>query len=90
MKRRSRARIVYELLRTLDKSGPQPPTRLATLLGLSYDRLRVILEELEKRGYVALEKDGRRQDAYITTQGRRALTTLSRALRMLEELGLEP
>jgi len=86
---RSKARIVYELLLALQRRGPMAPSRLATLLGLPYDRLSSLLDELQRRGLVARREEGGHTVVEATEEGGRALASLARALRVLEELGLE-
>ncbi len=88
-RRRSRARIVLEVLEVLAREGGMPPTRLSYATRLPYDRLSSILEQLRARGLVeVVEAEGRRE-VKLTREGYTALKQLKAALRVLEALGLD-
>ena len=88
-RRRTRARIVLEILETLAREGPLPPTRLSYATRLPYDRLATILEQLERKGLVKVEEAGAHRKVRLTGQGYHALKQLCAAIKILEQLGLE-
>jgi len=88
-RRRSRARIVYEVLSTLSREGPMPPTRLSYVARMPYDRFAALLNQLEEKSLVEVYEEERRRWVRITPEGLRALRELSAALQVLQRLGLD-
>ena len=88
MARRSRVDIVIDVLDALASEGALPPTRLATLANLPYDRLSRILDDLESRGLVTVDEGERGKLVAITRKGFEALQELRRFKRLLKDLGL--
>ena len=88
MARRSRVDIVIDVLDALAREGPMPPTRLATAANLPYDRLTKILEDLESRGLVTVDRGERASMVAMTRRGYQALHELKRFKQLLKDLGL--
>ena len=86
---RSRAGIIYDVLRTLKDYGPLPATRVMYGANLPYDRLRSILEMLKSKGYVEEVKEGDKVLYKLTRKGFEALNYLEKVKRMFDELGLK-
>ena len=90
-KKRSRLQIVMEALEALDRHGELHATELSLIVKLSYDRLRSILEDLNKKGLVEIERvedEHRSLMIKLTPEGRRLLEELNRLKRILEDYGL--
>ncbi|ALL00327.1 putative transcriptional regulator [Pyrodictium delaneyi] len=88
-RRRSRARIVYEILSTLSREGSMPPTRLSYVARMPYDRFAPLLEQLAEKGLVEMYEENGRRRVRITREGLKALRELSAALQVLQKLGLD-
>lgn len=82
-KYRSQAGIIYDILKILSSEGPLPPTRIATYANLPYDRLKVIINSLEEKGFIERTEDG----YVITEEGYKALRVLEESLVLLKTLG---
>ncbi len=90
-KKRSRLQIIMEVLEALDHHGELHATDLSLIVKLSYDRLRSVLEDLDKKGLTDVERleDERRSLVIrLTSEGRRLLEELRRLRRILEDYGL--
>ena len=90
-KKRSRLQMIMEVLEALDHHGELHATELSLIVKLSYDRLRNILEDLNKKGLTDVERleDERRSLVIrLTSEGRRLLEELRRLRRILEDYGL--
>ena len=85
---RSRAGIVYDILKTVKEEVEAPPTRIMYGARLPYDRLQEILELLVRKGLLRVRKDKDRTFYVITSRGMEALEELERAKRLLEGLGI--
>jgi len=86
---RSRAGIIYDVLRTLRDHGPLPATRVMYGANLPYDRLRSILEVLKSKGYIEEVREGDKTLYKLTKKGFDALSHLEKVKRMFDELGLK-
>jgi predicted transcriptional regulator len=82
-RRRSRLEIVANSLQIL-ASGRRPPTRLAAVANLAYDRMANIVAALLEKGVVK-ENDGK---IYITPEGLKMLEACRQWRRFLDALGL--
>jgi len=89
MKKRSRARIVYDVLRQLAYEGSLTLTGLTYVAKKPYDRVERLLNELEKKGLVSIVVEGSSKKVSITEKGLRSLEDLMKAIDILEKLGLE-
>jgi predicted transcriptional regulator len=89
MKKRSRARIVYDVLRQLAYEGPLTLTGLTYVAKMPYDRVERLINELEKKGLVSIVVEGSSKKVSITEKGLRSLEDLMKAIDILEKLGLE-
>lgn len=88
MKRRSKLRILADILRVLE-SGDANVTKLMLEANLSYVRLMKYLEELVEKEFVAREVDGREVRYRITRKGREFLREFERIVRIAEAFGVE-
>ncbi len=86
---RSRAGIIYDVLRTLKDYGPLPATRIMYGANLPYDRLRNILEMLKSKGYIDEVREEDRTLYRLTKKEFEALNYLEKVKRMFDELGLK-
>jgi len=86
-KKRTKLLIVMELLEVLS-SNELPPTRLATLVNMPYDRLANLLRELEEKKLVEVVEGGRSKVVRITEEGLKLLGELKKIKKILDEYGL--
>ncbi|MFZ8824617.1 MAG: winged helix-turn-helix domain-containing protein [Desulfurococcales archaeon] len=89
MRKRSRARIVYEILYHLAYRGPTTITDLTYVARMPYDRLENLLRELEKKGLISIAYERASKRVSITERGLKSLEDLEKAIKILEKLGLE-
>lgn len=89
MKKRSRARIVYDILYHLAYKGSTTITGLTYIARMPYDRLENLLKELEGKGLVSIAYEGSSKRVSITEKGLKSLEDLEKAIKILEKLGLE-
>ncbi len=87
--RRSRSEIIFDILEALSVEEGIPPTRLATIANLPYDRLQPILWELVEKGLVEASKNGRSTRLSLTPKGFRLLKELRRIKKILLDFGLD-
>ena len=85
---RSQAGIVHDMLQRLNEEGGMAPTRLSTVANLPYDRLKSILERLERAGLVKRMRGEDGWIVYITEEGKETLEELKRAKTLLQQLGI--
>ncbi|MEM2186076.1 MAG: DUF4364 family protein [Thermofilaceae archaeon] len=88
MKRRTKLRILADILRVLE-SGEANITKLMMEANLSYARLMRYLDELVEKELVVREEDGREVKYRITKRGREFLREYERILRIAEAFGVE-
>ncbi|MEM0227031.1 MAG: DUF4364 family protein [Thermofilaceae archaeon] len=88
MKRRTKLRILADILRVLE-SGEANITKLMMEANLSYARLMRYLDELAEKELVVREEDGREVKYRITKRGREFLREYERILRIAEAFGVE-
>jgi len=86
--RRSKTEIIRDVLAVLEERGPQPLSRLGTYANLPYDRLRRLVEELERRGLVRVSRSSSSLIVEIAPLGVELLEELRRLERLLRDLGL--
>ncbi|MDT7887554.1 MAG: winged helix-turn-helix domain-containing protein [Desulfurococcales archaeon] len=89
MRKRSRARIVYDILYYLAYRGSTTITGLTYIARMPYDRLENLLRELEKKELVSIAYEGSSKKVSITEKGLKSLEDLEKAVKILEKLGLE-
>ena len=87
---RSRVRILYDILKQVDlletEEGVARPTKIMYKANLSYERLRIYLAELERRGLIDRSGDG----YILTREGSKFLVELERIINLLRAFGFEP
>ncbi|MEM3942447.1 MAG: DUF4364 family protein [Thermofilaceae archaeon] len=88
MKRRTKLRILADILRVLE-SGEANITKLMMEANLSYARLMRYLDELAEKELVVRKEDGREVKYRITKRGREFLREYERILRIAEAFGVE-
>lgn len=86
--KRSRITIIIDILETIQEFE-LPASRIAEYANMPYDRLKPILEDLEKKGFVKSRKEGRSMVYMVTSEGRKALVKLKEAYHILKSMGLE-
>lgn len=90
-RKRSRLQIIMEVLEALSQHGELHATELSLVVRLSYDRLRNILEHLNERGLLVLERLNNEHKSLIvklTSEGDYLLEELRRLKKLLEDYGL--
>lgn len=87
-KLRSRAGIVYDILKTVRDEVEAPPTRIMYGARMPYDRLQKILEALVDKGLLNVKRDSDRVFYVLTDKGFEALRELEKAKKILEGLGI--
>lgn len=87
MPKRTRIEILIDILETL-AHDPTNPTRLATLVNMSYDRLKAIVKELEAKGVIRSVKDEKFTVLELTPKGIELLRELKRLKKVLQDFGL--
>ena len=88
-KYRSQAGIIADILLALYNEGVVNITRLTYLANLPYDRLKNILERLEKGGYVEIKKSGGEIYVKITENGLKLLNELEWIKKVFNRLGFK-
>ena len=88
MRRRTKLRILADILRTLEV-GEANVTKLMLEANLSYVRLSRYLDELEANGLVMKIEEGREVKYRITARGREFLREFNRMLQIAEAFGIE-
>lgn len=90
-KKRSRLQIIIEILEALSQRGELHATELSLAVRLSYDRLKSIVEDLNERGLLVLERLNDERKSLIvklTPEGVYLLEELKRLKKLLEDYGL--
>lgn len=86
---RSRTRILYDILATVQKEPDVGPTRLLFLSNLSHDRLTEYVEDLKRRGLLQEREESARKTYRTTDAGNRFLAELRRIQDVMADFGLE-
>ncbi len=89
MRKRSRARIVYEVLSNLAFKGSTTITGVSYIARMPYDRAEELVRDLERRGLIKITRTESGKVVSITDRGLKALEDLEKAIKILEKLGLE-
>ncbi|GGP22306.1 transcriptional regulator [Thermocladium modestius] len=84
-KKRSRIEIIADILAYLDKNGCSRPTRMATALNLSYDKLMDYVKELDQRGMIMTNMEG----ICITSRGLQFLREYTRWSNFAKSFGID-
>lgn len=90
-KKRSRLQIVIEVLEALSQYSELHATEISLRVRLSYDRLKSILEDLNEKGLVVLERSKNEHKSLmvkLTPEGDLLLEELKRLKKLLEDYGL--
>lgn len=90
-KKRSRLQIIIEVLEALSQRSELHATELSLMVRLSYDRLKSILEDLNEKGLLDLERSKNEHKSLIvklTPEGDCLLEELKRLKKLLEDYGL--
>ena len=86
--RRTRLKILIDVLEALAREE-MPASRVCEAANMPYDRLKPLLDRLEKHGLVRVRTVSRSRVYGITSRGLRELERLRRAHATLRSLGLE-
>ena len=89
MKKRSRARIVYDILSHLAFRGSTTVTGISYIARMPYDRAEELITDLERKGLVRIARTESGKVVSITDKGLRILEDLEKAIKILERLGLD-
>jgi len=92
MRRRYRGTItmLLDVLNAIRSLGKATATELSYGSRIPYDRLKPLLNELVRRGYVIVEENRGRSYYKLSEEGAKLLEELARVKRMLEDLGFKP
>ncbi len=86
---RSKMRIMFDILDTIDNEGEAKITTILYRANLSYDRLKRYLNELMDAGLVKEETDKKgRKWFYLTSNGRKMLNELRKVISLADAFGL--
>ena len=88
MRRRSRLRIIADILRAAEE-GEVNVTRIMLLANLPYTRLTRYLNELVSKGLLERVRDGREVKYRLTRRGREFLKEFAKIERIAEAFGVE-
>ncbi|MEM1927685.1 MAG: winged helix-turn-helix domain-containing protein [Acidilobaceae archaeon] len=91
MRKRSRLDLILEVLEAVYEEGDSNPTRLSLRVNLSYDRLKKLLDELEKRRLIEISPSNNRKGSMrvtLTREGEKLMLELKRLKRVVEDYGL--
>jgi len=87
---RSRIKILFDILKQIKileyEDGIAKPTKIMYRANLSYERLKIYLEELNNKNLIERTKDGYR----ITEDGDKMLNELEKIINLLKAFGFEP
>jgi predicted transcriptional regulator len=87
-KSRSRLKIYFDILSTIEVEGNAKPTRILYKANLSYDRLTKYLEELVGKGLVQEFSATETRYYTISDKGKELLTEIRKAEAFLAGFGL--
>lgn len=87
VKKRSKLEIIFDVIEILSRESANP-TKLSMLVNMPYDRLKRLLEELEDKGVVRCEEQGRSRVYVLTPQGYRLSEELKRIREILKDYGI--
>lgn len=88
-KYRSQAGIIYDILQTVYELGEAAPTRIMYGANLPFDRAKLLIETLVKKGLLERVTVKDRTYLRLTEKGYEALKELEKSKRILEELGFK-
>lgn len=87
--RRSKFRILSDILRIVSREGEANVSKLLLEANLSYSRLSKYLEELVDRGLLQRVEDGREVKFRITPKGESLLREIERVEMIAEAFGIQ-
>ncbi len=85
---RSKMRIIFDILDTIDEEGEAKITTILYRANLSYDRLKRYLNELVDAGLIKEKTDSKRKWFYLTSNGRKMLNELRKVISLADAFGL--
>lgn len=87
--RRSRIRIIMDILEVVEGEGSARPTHILYGANLSYERLTRYLKELEEKGLLKSERREGARVYRLTREGARLLHELRRIEKLARAFGIE-
>lgn len=89
MTRRTKIEIVYDLLALMQKKGGKvKPTHALYGGNLSYDRLKLYIEEMQKKGLILIVQEKKRTFYEITDQGHNFISEYKKVKELTDAFGL--
>lgn len=89
MTRRTRIEIVFDLLSLIQRKGGKiKPTHALYGGNLSYDRLKIYVEEMQKRGLINLVQEKNKTFYRITDQGHNFVSEYKKVKELTDAFGL--
>lgn len=89
MRRRSRLKIIIDILEVVESEGSARITKILYGANMAYDRLVKYLEELERSGLIEVRKRDGVNFYQLTDKGRRLLHEYRRVERLARAFGIE-
>lgn len=87
--RRSRLRMIADILRVVEDSGEANLSKIMLEANLSYARLSKYLDELVSKGFLIRIEDEREVKFRVTTKGLEFLREFNRIRQLAEAFGIE-
>ncbi len=89
MTRRTKIEIVYDLLLLIQKKGGRvKPTHALYGGNLSYDRLKLYVDEMQKRGLINVVQEKSKTFYKITDQGHNFVSEYKKVKELTDAFGL--
>lgn len=89
MTRRTKIEIVFDLLLLIQKKGGKiKPTHALYGGNLSYDRLKIYVEEMQKKGLINVVQEKKRTFYQITDQGHNFVSEYRKVKELTDAFGL--
>jgi predicted transcriptional regulator len=89
MTRRTKIEIVFDLLSLMQKKGGKvKPTHALYGGNLSYDRLKLYVEEMQRKGLIIVTQEKKRTFYEITEQGHHFVSEYKKVKELTDAFGL--
>ena len=85
---RTRTRLVYDVLCTIEAEGEAHTNRILLIANLSHARLQGLLDELQAKTWIQAAPDMERKAWRITDEGRKVRASLAGVLDLMDDFGL--
>jgi len=86
--RRSKLRIIIDILKIIDEENGARITRILYGANLPYDRLLKYIEELKEKGFIIEKRENNAIKYYLTENGINFLTEFKKIESFIEAFGI--